>query len=309
MVSIIKKMYRIIICSFFLCITISTIRAQAQSFYLIQKEEFSDSSNRMNSVTLSTKSLYGENLSIELFNLFYDKGNKLVLFSVLPTLSKHYKGVLWKKIDLDTLKHDQFLTEGSLAELERRHRRSTSDGEPLKRTDIQVVLQTDSGYVTSVYCLTEFFTIIKGLPLFFPNENSASVINTQTPMLSSKEMEGYYTKWRTWRSPNDVRNEYAILKTPLEKPRLFLSHKSLVGSDTAYHFWLFSDWHIHDGPNTHRGIDRFMYIPSVGIVGASFDYYFRRSTLPFVQEELLYKNYLEEKVMLPEVIHGQSFYK
>ena len=91
------------------------------------------------------------------------------------------------------------------------------------------------------------------------------------------------------------------LRQPLERPLNFLSAKIAVGNYTAYKFWQFSDWRVADGTNSRRGIDRFLYIPELGIVGGSFDFWF--NALGISSKEIM-KNYLSEDVILPVSINN-----
>ncbi len=54
------------------------------------------------------------------------------------------------------------------------------------------------------------------------------------------------------------------------------------------------------GDNHHRGIDRFVYIPEKGIVGGSYDFYFRYPEGFHIPDTILWKNILEENVMTAE---------
>ena len=57
---------------------------------------------------------------------------------------------------------------------------------------------------------------------------------------------------------------------------IYLSSIEEKEGKNIYHFWTFDDWHICKGYNWHRGIDRFVYTPEMGIVGGSYDFYFDR---------------------------------
>lgn len=88
----------------------------------------------------------------------------------------------------------------------------------------------------------------------------------------------------------------------------YLSKEFFIKTHKSYQFWTFNDWIVMDGYNYQRGIDRFVYIPKLGIVGGSYDFYFElkprniftTNFLMPVSKESLWSNTLSEKVMLAE---------
>ncbi|KIO76787.1 hypothetical protein TH53_12745 [Pedobacter lusitanus] len=169
----------------------------------------------------------------------------------------------------------------------------------MKRNDIKVVINRDGKYYVSNYCITEFFKIVNQ-ELIFPNEMGNVFINIKSPTYSVSEYETKYKHIYNEYSPNALLTKSASgsssLKQPLERPLNFLSSKLYVGNYTAYKFWQFSDWRIADGTNSRRGIDRFLYVPEIGIIGGSFDFWF--SQLGISTNEIM-KNYLSEVIILP----------
>ena len=74
----------------------------------------------------------------------------------------------------------------------------------------------------------------------------------------------------------------------------------------AYQFWTLDEWWSQDGYNEHRGIDRFLYIPLEGIVGGSYDFYFRLKPKISSNDykassiEKLWDNIIHERIMIAE---------
>lgn len=257
---------------------------------------------KINLVELNAKKLYGIDKNIELYNVLIDK-NLLVLFSVLPVKEKD----LWSEISLDQLNNvvgaedlKKILDQGFQAY--QKSELQNSDG--LKRNDIKVVINRNGKYFISNYCLTEFFKIVTQ-ELIFPNEMGNVFINIKSPMFSVSEYETKFKHINNEYSPNALISANATgssgLRQPLERPLNFLSAKIAVGNYTAYKFWQFSDWRVADGTNSRRGIDRFLYIPEIGIVGGSFDFWF--NALGISSKEIM-KNYLSEDVILPVSINN-----
>ncbi|QQQ30075.1 hypothetical protein [Chryseobacterium indoltheticum] len=86
--------------------------------------------------------------------------------------------------------------------------------------------------------------------------------------------------------------------------RNYLSKEFFIKKNKAYQFWTFDGWWAIDGYNEHRGIDRFLYIPDKGIVGGSYDFYFRlkpkisSNDYFTVSDYALWDNIINEKIMI-----------
>lgn len=245
-------------------------------------------------VRLNGKQLYGIDSPVELYNLQYDKDH-LILFSVLPV-----KSVGWKEI-----KH---LPEGILdfKSLSNTFKESldiyiNSKGRNfnhLKRDNIKLILNKEGKMLESIYCVSEFF-IINNKPVVFPNETWNAFINIQSPFITVKEFEQRNKDISGKFSENAVistnQTGSTFLSGPFQRPLLFTSEKFKFENWTAYKFWQFSDWRVADGYNVKRGIDRFVYVPDIGIIGGSFDFYFQRK----VPQDQIMDNYLSEKLIMP----------
>ena len=92
-------------------------------------------------------------------------------------------------------------------------------------------------------------------------------------------------------------------------PYILWNYKKFkIKNQNAYQFWTFDGWWAIDGYNVNRGIDRLIYIPNLGIVGGSYDFYFELkpramydNVIPLpVDEEKLWDNIINEKIMIAE---------
>jgi len=267
----------------------------ASEFKYFQIEPKSDQ-YKFHHVVLEQK----DGVSIELINVLY--GNHLILFSLLP--GKDGQGL--KEIDIRNIKNrlsfkelDQYVQNGNKRFLE--SDRYTSAW--LKRRDIQVVLKLEGKYYLSENCQTEFFYVFEQ-PVMLPNITSNNIINIKMPNMSVKDFEARHLKLFGEYSINSIHEKNktgtTALKRPIDRPLLFLSGKTTIGTDTAYKFWQFTDWPVVDNLNFDRGIDRFIFLPGVGIVAGSFDYFFELK----LSSDKMMNNYLNEILLMPVSINA-----
>lgn len=257
---------------------------------------------KVNTVVLETKRLYDYTLPIELFNLQSDE-KSLILFSVLPSKSISSS---WTEIDLKGLKN--IIDYPALKKkTEQRFKTFLDSGrknsDELKRDDIKLIIKKDGRYLVSNYYITEYFAIINQ-PMMFPNQMGNIFINIQSPPLTVQSFENRYKELYHEYSANAISSANAtgssFLLPPFQQPLLFLSGTLDINKKKAYRFWQLSDWRIADGLNFRRGIDRFLYQPEVGIVGGSYDFWFKNS----ISQDILLKNYLSEELLYPISING-----
>lgn len=274
---------------------ILTKQKQSQQYFLI---DLKSTDYTVDVVELNSKALYGIDLKVELYNVHYDE-NKLVLFSILPVQSKES----WSEIKIESI------NPVHLTDLKKIHENGfqtykqsgSQNSDLLKRNDIQLIIKKNGKYFVSNYCITEFFYIIDQ-NLVFPNLMGNIYINVKSPIFTVKDYESKYQEVYNHYSANVINaSGTTSLTQPLERPLNFYSGLVHVSTHTAYRFWQFSDWRVIDSPNSRRGVDRFLYIPKIGVVGGSFDFWFKK----YDSLEHLKQNYLSEKVMLPVSINGK----
>ncbi|RBQ04289.1 hypothetical protein DRW42_19000 [Pedobacter miscanthi] len=271
-----------------------------QKYFLLDLDAKSNLEYKLAHVELNASKLYEVDKKIELFNLLTKNGN-LILFSVLPgKISDN----IWKEIDPASLK-DKIMDWDQLKAFRIEATRAYGSSckglyEHVKRNDINLVKKENGKYFRSSSCITEFFSV-ENKPRMFTSQNDIASINIYSPAVALKDFDSRYKELYNEPSPNyhDLPN---VLKFPMNKPLLFLSGTSTIDGRKAYHFWGFMDWGISDSPNYRRGIDRFIFIPELGIVGGSFDFFFDN----LLDKSRKKENYLNENVMQPIKINGKE---
>lgn len=256
---------------------------------------------KVNTVKLSAKELYGTADEVELYNLIFK--DRLILFSVLPSTLK------WKEITAAEFKDKQINFEQLQQLMEKGFqaylKSAGENNEQTKRNDITLVITKDGKYLAANFCLTEYFVLIKD-PLLFANQLGDVFINTETPMLGVKAFETLFKQKFKHSSPNQWQDvSYTLGSYPFfNKPLNFLSGTEELVGKKAYRFWHYADWRVSDGYNKQRGIDRFLYVPDLGIVAGSYDFWFAKNVRKLTFSTLS-TNYLTEKVMYPVLINGK----
>ena len=275
---------------------------------------------RVEQYTLETKKLYNINKHISVYNVFID--NNIILFSVLPPYEPRTNNIIyadyeklkknipsssiessiqedinWERINIETIKEnivsissvlDDFTAEWGW------------DITPEKKTfKYKLVKKIGDNYYASNTCLTELFLIKSSkYPLITPY----GTINILEPKVTIKQMYDAYTlQFPKDKFPLDVwERSRARGNDGAYVARNYLSKEFKIKNYQAYQLWTFDVWWSMHGDNRHRGIDRFVYIPKKGIVGGSYDFYFRYSDGFHVPDTILWKNILEENVMIAE---------
>lgn len=274
----------------------------SQEFLLLDslKKEF-----KVNEYTFETKEIYNIKKDINVYNIFISKDN-ILLLSVLPDLDERIlprrdeRGNNWMVIDYDKIK-DKIFSKSQIRNLAFNWQMENT---PDKKTlQYKLVKKENGSYYVSKMCSTEFFSIAH---LNFPLISSYGTINLGEQKITIKEMQNSFKK----QFPDDefimdVRNNNFNKKidTPYSI-RNYLSKEYNIKGSKAYQFWTFDGWWAQDGYNEHRGIDRFLYIPDKGIVGGSYDFYFRLKPRISSNEYytapngLLWNNIINEKIMI-----------
>jgi hypothetical protein len=280
----------------------SSIVLHAQEFL------FLDDLNRdfkVQEYTLDTRDIYNIKKDINIYNIYVSKEN-ILLLSVLPDLDEmilpkmNERGNNWIIIDYEKIKGKIF-SKSDIRDLAYKFK---LDNGPEKKTLQYKLLKKENGnYYVSKLCLTEFFSTAD---LQFPIISTYGTINIGDNKVTIKQMEKSFKK----QFPNEtfimnvqegsisknIDNSYSF--------RNYLSKEYSVKGEKAYQFWTFDGWWTHDGYDEHRGIDRFLYIPDKGIVGGSYDFYFRlkpkisSEKYYFAPAGLLWYNIINEKIII-----------
>lgn len=264
---------------------------------------------KVNRFTLETEDIYTIKKDINIYNVFISE-NSILLLSILPDLDEkilpktNERGSNWEIINYDNIK-DKIFSKSKIINM-------VSDWKlnniPENKTlQYKLIKKENGNYYVSKMCLTEFFSIAN---LKFPIISTYGTINTEEPKVTIKQMEASFKK----QVPNqdflmDIRENDFTRKVDIPYSyRNYLSKEISVKGNKAFQFWTFDGWWAHDGYNEHRGIDRFLYIPEKGIVGGSYDFYFRLKPKVSSNEYytaplgLLWNNIINEKIMIAKEI-------
>jgi|SRR5690554_976798 len=321
---IVKKGIKYVVFLFLLmCVLIHTGFAQPQrrdpsfsrdkNFILL---EMLDSLYDIQRYTLKTIELYGVDETIEIYNV--DAG-RLVLISVLPDFKSESN---WTEIFIDDIR-DQILDEREFYRIWESPK-FDSRVSNTKSMDFKLVKWENDRFWVSNICLVELFSrndyIADDYPSIFNVRQG--ILNTQQNTISIKQMMEIYGKspglMQEWGFPLDFREGgITILPNKLDFEREYLSRAFEINDNPAFQFWILTDWGSLSGYNYHRGIDRLVYMPGLGIVGGSYDFYFLYEdeegwNLPRIRRDQrprnnktkkeLWMNVIKEKVMLAEEI-------
>ncbi|WP_337085257.1 hypothetical protein [Elizabethkingia anophelis] len=294
----------------FFLLVLSSIYIFPQKYLLLDsiKSKF-----KVEEYTLNTKELYNIDKKIEVYNIFVDP-KSILLLSVLPKLETQIskagsvdynklakamekrpteKNVNWEKIDFEQIKSN-VLSIGDINIL-------SSEWElqnlPEKKTlKYQLVKKIDNDYYVSENCLTEFFTIANvQSPLISPY----GTINIVEPKVTIQQMEKIFKeRFPKFPFPLDIREHGGIRYLDINfSIHNYFSKEYLIKGNKAYQFWTLDGWWYNHSLSEYRGIDRFVYISGKGIVGGSYDFYFRKFN---ILNTLLWDNIINEKVMIAE---------
>lgn len=267
-------------------------------------EDFSKVPNyKVIQYTLNTKDLYNVNKKIEVNNIIIkDKeGNDLgiLLVTALPDL-KNDKD--WIKVNYDSIKNK--ITNNPKIE-DFSFKSSTDSGEEyvMKTLKYGIIKKIGNDYFVPNHCLTEYFRI---RTYEYPLTTGYGIMNTKEKPFTIKEMSNYYkANFSRDRDPFplDMSNPvFELVGIDSDFIRIYLSKKYNIKNENAFQFWTMHAWLVRDGYNTQRGIDRFVYIPEKGIIGGSYDFYFRFNNGgdPVVPFKKFWDNIINEKVMIAE---------
>lgn len=237
-----------------------------QSFLLFSQTEKKyilldslQSKYKVEKYTLNTKSLYKVDTEVEVYNVM--KGDVILLISILPDIQNNK--TKWEKIDWEEINDKIFSfrkIEKQILELTQPH---LPEHYELKSKDFNtyfLVKREKKGYYKARFCLLEWFYIVDFKPYVNISQTKNCILNLGQTPITRVNFE-YVEKKEDFFVPAYLKN-------------IYLSNIEEKDSEKLYRFWTFDGWNVQDWYNDHRGIDRFAYIPSKGIVGGSYDFYF-----------------------------------
>ena len=214
-------------------------------------------------------------LTIEVYNILFNQKD-LAVFSVMPSLLS--KSPVWKKIDIDTIKNPMISMSQLNALMQSKFAsypvKEKGRLDRLKYYNYILVQKKDDGYYCSTTdCFTEFLTI---------DDNAQNIskptgfrLNLNAKMLSVAEYESDYRRRHGEYSSNffNATNSY-FNDDVKDEPRLNLSYVIEDKNKKTYKFWLL-DQLYRNKASADRGMDRFIFEPRVGIIGAAYEFFMR----------------------------------
>ncbi|WP_407480607.1 hypothetical protein [Elizabethkingia meningoseptica] len=268
-------------------------------------EDFSKIQNyKVSRYTLNTKELYGIDKKIEINNVLIKnyKGEDwgILLISALPDLRGNNN---WTKVRYDLIK-DKIIRNPKVKDISFKSSNDEHEENIMKTLNYGIVRKEGDDYFIPNHCLIEYFTVVSyNYPLVSTNRTA---INIKENFVTIKEMSELYKE--TFSSdrepfPLDMSNfAFELVGVNPDLIRYYHSKNYKIKHEDAYQFWTLNAWLVRDGYNTQRGVDRFVYIPEKGIVGGSYDFYFRfnKGGNPVIPFKNFWDNIINEKVMIAE---------
>ena len=253
---------------------------------------------------LNTKELYGIEKKIEINNViiknYKGEDSGILLITALPDLKGQND---WVKVRYDLIK-DKIVKDPTVKDVSFKNSTSSDEENITKTLKYGIVKKIGDDYFIPDHCLTEYFRIVSyNYPLITTNRTA---FNIKENLVTIKEMSELYKE--TFPSdrepfPLDMSNfAFELVGINSDLIRYYHSKNYKIKNEDAYQFWTMNAWLVRDGYNTQRGIDRFVYIPEKGIIGGSYDFYFRFNNGgdPVIPFKSFWNNILNEKVMIAE---------
>lgn len=259
----------------------------------------------VNKQILNALDLYGIDRDVEVYNIFPNSSKSdFFMLAILPdndyTSAKalnpacHNERVYnWKEIVADSINKES----GSASILQIRF--SILSGEVEDTQRVRVLKEENNKSYISRYAILQYFQV-EELPSFV--ETNYQTLNLDSKSISIREFQEMFGKKFPGNPfPLDVRRVRMgrNLDLPLI-PHKYLSKTFMMGRLKMYQFWTYDGWWEADGDNSYRGIDRFIYVPRTGIVGGSFDFYFKNDKTFAIPTDRLWDNIINERVMIAE---------
>ncbi|MET3503061.1 hypothetical protein ABIC45_004698 [Mucilaginibacter rubeus] len=133
-----------------------------------------------------------------------------------------------------------------------------------------ILKKNDGYYCNATDCFTEFLTVGDSA-----NKQPAGFrLNLNAKMRSTAEYESAYYRANGAFSSNYNKYDSETSLGVEGGPMLNLSYIISDKGKKAYKFWLLDSW-IQDGVSYYRGMDRFVFEPGIGIIGAAYEFFMR----------------------------------
>ncbi|MCC2600714.1 hypothetical protein [Sphingobacterium sp. FBM7-1] len=293
---------RSVLISFLVLIASYTAKAQDRVFVLNLDSLNIQSDFDCTQYTLSTEALYPVNQKVHLYNLLpksHRHRSEIIVFAVLPDFEKKSSWTEIKRTDIREISYSELLN------FKDRSLGITTNPPYFTRSinQIKLAILHNGKLKVGNQTFLQFFAVrnyVDGM------NRPLGTIDIGQPFISiysfSEAFKRQYPDDSFPMLPERISSSFE----PLRMKKEFLSKKLTIEGEEAYRFWTFYDWSTADGYEIERGLDRFVYMPGRGIVGASLDFYFffhlRHNGLT---NRALIQNMWEEKVMLADELTGR----
>jgi len=267
-------------CILFLLLIIHFIRAEAvdRKYVLLDGKNDTGAYNKSHFL-LNTKKLYKVDYNVEIFNFQFPenegRNRNLILFSVLPDVITGQgwveikdQNIIENLLDIETLKEELFAPGFGLGGSEQVNSQKFF-GEYL------AVKKDGKKYFYAPNTLLEKFTIVS-FDNTFPSVYG--YLNLEQPKIALKDYLELFKKSFPYElSPFefDKRVESPTYRFGSRLWKEYLSKEVKTSAGKAYQFWTIGASNGADYYDWTKGINRFLYHPTIGIIGGSYDFYFR----------------------------------
>ncbi|WP_392420608.1 hypothetical protein ACF3OE_04595 [Capnocytophaga canis] len=215
---------------------------------------------QVNKYTLNTNKLYGVHTEVEMYNIL--RGEIILLISVLPNLYNNqpkWKEIQWQEIKNNVISPEKITRR--IINIISPYEASDYMLESKEFNKFSLVKKENEKYYVAKFSLFEWFYVVEFKSYINVSQIKNYILNLgQNPIKRIDFMEGKDKE--SFFIPHHLRN-------------IYLSQIENHGNEKIYRFWTFDGWQVSDYYNEHRGIDRFAYIEGKGIVGGSYDFYFK----------------------------------
>jgi len=219
---------------------------------------------RVESFVLNSNSFYESNHEIELYNVWIDSTH-LVVFACLPNF--YEDGAIWSESEEGKTVIDNDVFYKKADAFKRGFKFENSLG--------AILFKQQKGKLN--ICKNTFiqYFVVQNLPKGI--NTPSNVININRSYFSTKNMIEWYPKIFNGQKYDLSFSFFDSLRGQNDDflTGYYLSKKTNVKGLEGYCFWTFpKDIVVNDYFNIHNGLERFMFVPNIGIVGASFDFFF-----------------------------------
>ncbi|WP_312788996.1 hypothetical protein [Sphingobacterium sp.] len=266
-------------CILFLLLIMQSIRAEAvdRKYVLLNGKNDTVAYNKSHFL-LNTKNLYKVDYNVEIFNFQFPenegRNKNLILFSVLPDVITGQgwveikdQNIIGNLLDIETLKEEIFAPGFGLGDSEYVNSQKFFD-------EFLAVKKSGEKYFYAPNTLLEKFTIVS-FENTFPSVYG--YLNLKQPRIALKEYLELFKK----SFPNEL-SPFEFDKSVVGGSYRFgwrlwkeyLSKEVKTSAGTAYQFWTIGSSNGADYYDWTKGVNRFLYHPTIGIIGGSYDFYF-----------------------------------